>query len=36
MDVDSMIELLKKGQREKARDLLLKNLKIPRGKQPED
>jgi siroheme synthase-like protein len=36
MDVDSMIELLKKGEREKAKNLLLKNLKSPGDKQPEE
>jgi siroheme synthase-like protein len=36
MDIDSMIELLKKGEREKAKNLLLKNLKSPGDKPPEE
>jgi len=36
MDVDSMIELLKKGERQKAKNLLLKNLKKPGDKQTEE
>jgi siroheme synthase-like protein len=36
MDVDSMIELLKKGEREKAKNLLLKNLEGQGTKQAKE